>query len=434
MHINNLPYQRKAIDGVLSAWKTHNKVFGVSAPRSGKTIIALKSIAEAYQPGQRALFLVHLTHLNTQTYRTINKFDDFKNLRNVGIVAGSMNQVDKSLTIAMSQTLNQPGRLAAVLAAGPIDYLIVDEAHWSPTAGFTFVINTILKHNPNCRVLGISATPIRKDGIPLRRIYDAVAFNLTVWELIQAGALVDVKYFPFEGVEDRITKANNLLNIVFSEWLRLASDRITVGFVRTIREAKEFAQYWTEMGFPATVIYSGTSMKEEKLITEQLMAGEYRAVFNAGKLTEGWDAGAVSCVLMVRAADSPVLFPQAATRGLGAYGNKKNCYILDFRPTPRRTLATPRNILGDTVGPEVIYVDVENPLDAPTEKIVEEPEGPTVTAVATTAHCIVTEVVEPFEKPQRITRAAPKRLKTGLLDKMPMATYNRVLRAQAIDR
>lgn len=406
--IEQKEYQVEAINSVLSKWQEYNSLLGVSAPRSGKTIIALSCLSSSMKAGQRALFLVHRTHLVTQPLTAIETFVDFSNLLELGTgIIAERRELDRAVTIGMVQTLNQPGILDAYLNAGKVDYLIVDEAHRAVTTEFYRVIAHIRRHNPHVKILGLSATPVRKDGISLQKVFEEVGFLISVEELIEAGALVWVKYFAFDSLSDdlKINQARNSAEIVFSEWYRLAKDRLTVGFVSTVKQAEQFAEYWTQLGFPSEVISGKTSRKEEQEITQRLMSGETRVIFNAGKLIEGWDAMRVSCVLMVRSADSPVLFPQAATRGLGSYEDKEDCYIIDFRPNERRTLRTPKNPLQKTnvaVEERISYYD--EPVISP-EKILDDLDAHREVLM----HCLISDEAEDYPIPSLVVRTIRKR-------------------------
>ena len=139
------PYQVQAVDGILG------REFGVleAGTGSGKTVMALAIIASRQQP---TLVLVHTKELLYQWRDRIKTFlgieagligDGHLNIRPVSV--GIVNTVRKQLDSLVER----------------FGQVIVDECHRVPSTLF----NEALRAFPAHYMLGLSATPYRRDGL-----------------------------------------------------------------------------------------------------------------------------------------------------------------------------------------------------------------------------------------------------------------------------
>ena len=70
--------------------------------------------------------------------------------------------------------------------------LIIDEAHHAPAQSYRRVID-YYGQNPELRVLGVTATPDRKDEQALGKVFDSVAFDYELPQAIDDGWLVPIR-------------------------------------------------------------------------------------------------------------------------------------------------------------------------------------------------------------------------------------------------
>ncbi len=130
------------------------KDFGVivASPGSGKTIMALKIIAEKQQP---ALIIVHRKQLLEQWVERIESF--LKIPKNeIGKIGQGKTKVGKHITIAMIQSLGT--KVADEKLSGVFKTIIIDECHHIPAESYS---STISKLHPYYQY-GLTATPFRK--------------------------------------------------------------------------------------------------------------------------------------------------------------------------------------------------------------------------------------------------------------------------------
>ena len=133
------------------------KEFGVivAPPGSGKTVMAIKIIAEKQQP---ALIIVHRKQLLEQWVDRIEAFLGIPR-KDIGKIGQGKGKVGKQVTVAMIQSLSK--KMATNEAADLSSHfgiLIVDECHHIPAKTFQ---ETISKFNSHCQY-GLTATPFRK--------------------------------------------------------------------------------------------------------------------------------------------------------------------------------------------------------------------------------------------------------------------------------
>ena len=103
-------------------------------------------------------------------------------------------------TFAMVPTLARPGNLAAMPA---LDLLVIDEAHHAVADSYRRIIDRVRDANPDARIFGVTATPNRGDSKGLREVFDNVADQVRLGELIASGHLVPPRTFVIDvGVQD----------------------------------------------------------------------------------------------------------------------------------------------------------------------------------------------------------------------------------------
>jgi len=127
----------------------------VAPPGTGKTVVACALVAERKTP---TLILVHRQPLVEQWRSRLTQFLNVVD-EEVGLVSGTKKRTTGKVDIAMLQTLGRASDLGAVLPH--YGQVIVDECHHIPALSF----EQVLKQLPAKFVLGLTATPYRKDGL-----------------------------------------------------------------------------------------------------------------------------------------------------------------------------------------------------------------------------------------------------------------------------
>ena len=144
------PLQEEAAQQVFA----HDYGILSAPPAFGKTVIAAWLIAKRKV---NTLVLVHRRQLMDQWRERLALFLGMQ-LEDIGQVSGSKKRVTGSIDIGLMQSFNRKGEVKDIVAE--YGQIIVDECHHIPA--FTF--EQVLKQVKAKYVVGLTATPIRKDG------------------------------------------------------------------------------------------------------------------------------------------------------------------------------------------------------------------------------------------------------------------------------
>jgi len=161
------PVQTEAFTKTMSSLSCKEQSCILTLPCGfGKTVVALHV---AYMLGKRTVVVVHKEFLLSQWKARI---EQFLPRARVGIIQGTKEvDADADFIIAMLQTLclrlENPGSKASALVS-TCGFAIIDEAHHMAARSFSKLFSNL----PVKRILGLTATPQRKDGCtPILHMY-----------------------------------------------------------------------------------------------------------------------------------------------------------------------------------------------------------------------------------------------------------------------
>src|SRR5690606_38168609 len=220
----------------------------------------------------------------------------------------------------------------------------------------------ILSHFHDAKVLGLTATPDRGDGVGLGAVFDVVAYEYGIRKAIDDGYLVnivqksivcadldlsDVKTVAgdlAQGELEQRLKLDAVLHQIAGPLVREAGNRPTIVFTAGVGQAHALVDVmagYAPVG--RTVAIDGSTPAE--LRAERLDAfrrGDVQFLVNCAVLTEGFDAPETACVAMARPTKSRALYAQCVGRGTRLAPGKTDCLVLDFRGNAgRHRLVTP---------------------------------------------------------------------------------------------
>lgn len=360
-------YQLEALESVLNDWQEADRLLGVAATGAGKTNILWGTIDRFLQANQNARVLVvaHRAELINQPEKRAREF--FPHLvKKIGVVMGDRDEPHRQIIIGTIQTVGgrgttaqKPGkRLNGILRYGPIDLLIIDEAHHAEASQYYNTFLALQAVNPAVKVLGVTATPERGDKKLLTRIFQKETFNIGIRRLVDEGYLckpvfkavqtrIDLKGIKVTGSgANRDFDANALVSavetsdvfdLVVKTHLTECGDRPTIAFVVSVAGAKRLADLFCNAGVKAKAVYGDMPPTERLDALEGIQSGKYTCLVNVGVLTEGTDLPGVECIHMIRPTKSDALFIQAVGRGLRLSPGKERALILDYAPLPDRS-------------------------------------------------------------------------------------------------
>lgn len=268
----------------------------------------------------------------------------------------SQNEADKRLIVGSKQTLENPQRLQDVLVHGPIDTLIIDEAHRAAANGYRSIIDGLREANPNLKHLGVTATPERADEKCLTEVYAHESVHYGAKQLIELGWLVQpeirgvltqisLKGVRVDGSGQRrdynqkqlasVFDTDNCFALVIESHKAYAEDRPAIAFTTSVAGAHRLAELFTEAGIPAIAVDGTTPQVERDAAIAGMVSGSYQILCNCGVYTEGFDLPLLEVAHIVRPTQSDTLWVQMAGRVLRLHEGKENALILDYQPRER---------------------------------------------------------------------------------------------------
>ncbi len=330
------PYQIEALAAIEKALAAGRRPILALPTGAGKTIVAAEKIRAVVRNGGRALFLVHRKELIEQGQATLARMaPDIR----IGIVKAEQDEVDAPVVIASIQTAWRSTRLARL--GTDFQIAVVDEAHHATATTWRTIIGAL----HGVPLFGLTATPFRADGAGLIDIFDEVAYQKTIVEMIPEW-LCDIR-----GERIQVQADFNKLHVVGGEiiqgesaqmlldadapaeivaaYKQHAVGRKTLVFTPTIAVAEAVAQTFREAGIAAEAISDASEPDERRGIIARLKSGQTPVVTNCTLLTEGFDCPDVSCIVIARPTKSKVLYVQMIGRGTRKAAGKDDLLVLD---------------------------------------------------------------------------------------------------------
>ena len=293
------------------------------------------------RPG-RSLILAHRDELINQAAA---KLAAVSGSLDIGIVKAARDDTGSRVVVASVQTLARPGRVERL---GEFSTVIVDEAHHAVASVYLDILERLgSMADGGPLTCGFTATAGRSDKIGLGAVWQEIAYQRGIIQMIAEGYLCDVTAMQIGGdfnVANAQVRAgdytdsslaaelerSDALNAAADAYVRYAKDRLGVAFTPTIATAHALAEALTRKGIRAEAVDGEMPVEQRRAILARLHRGETRVVPNAQVLTEGWDEPAVSCALMLRPTKSAPFFVQMAGRVLRPFVGKTDALILDM--------------------------------------------------------------------------------------------------------
>ena len=360
------PYQKEAKDAVFEQWENGTRKTLVVLPTGcGKTIVFAKITEDCVSHGDRVLILAHRGELLDQAADKIAK------ATGLGCATEKAEQSCLGswfrITVGSVQSMMRETRLSRF----PEDYfntIIIDEAHHCISESY----QRVLKHFPDAKVLGVTATPDRGDMKNLGQVFESLAYEYTLPKAIKEGYLSPIKAvtIPLQvdltgvGVQSGDFKAGDLgtaldpyLESIAQEMEKYCKDKKTVVFLPLVKTSQKFRDILNEHGFKAAEVNGESQDRAE--ILEDYASGEYNVLCNSMLLTEGWDCPDVDCIVVLRPTKVRSLYCQMVGRGTRLAPGKDHLLLLDFLwHTERHELCHPAHLICESE--EVVQKMTEN--------------------------------------------------------------------------
>lgn len=345
-------YQAEGLERALAALEQHRSALVVWPTGTGKTVL-FAAVAERYcATGRRVLVLAHREELIQQARDKIQRW--------TGLEVGLERAEDRVLR--RRRAVLVPHLMAPVVVASiqtiirrladfdrdEFDLVVVDEAHH-----VSDMYERILGHFGGAHRLGVTATPDREDGVPLRVLYGVVAHEYTLAEAVEAGHLVPPRgeRVTIEGLDlsrvrttagdldkgqlDKVMSGERVVQATASAIVQHCGGRPTLTFAASVATANAIAEQLErraalgETG-PAVAIVGETQRETRARLLGEYRDGRYQHLVGCDVFLEGFDEPRISCVALARPTKSRGRYTQMIGRGTRLAPGKSDLLVLDL--------------------------------------------------------------------------------------------------------
>ena len=173
-------YQTECVAAIRQAFTRWRRVLFALPTGGGKTVCFAFITSSAAAKGNRVIVLAHRQEIADQISTALAAMDVAH-----GRIQPGHPMTDHLVQVGMVQTVAR--RQEAIPAP---TLLVIDEAHHAVAGTWHKVADAW----PNAKVLGVTATPERLDGVGLRDAFDQMVVGPDVRELIDGGHLAPFRY------------------------------------------------------------------------------------------------------------------------------------------------------------------------------------------------------------------------------------------------
>lgn len=345
------PYQKDALNSVWQYWsKEKGNPLVVAATGSGKSLIIAAFIKQVMSyPGTRVLCLTHMAEILEQNEEALLEW------------------WPEAPTGVFSSGLGRKERNAPILFAGiqsiwrqihhmdPFDIIVSDESHTIGRKSNTMygkALEVLKLQNPNCRMVGFTASPMRMDSGRLDKgddaLFDKIVYEIGVQDLIDKGYLCEV--ISKRGVRSADTsklhrrqgefiakeveasqQEDGLVESCCDEIVFFGHGRKSwLIYGTSIEHAEHIQSAMRDRGVDAKIVTGKTPKHERRRILEDFKGGSLKCLINIAVAIAGFNAPRCDLVALMFSTASTTKYIQVVGRALRNYPGKKNALLLDY--------------------------------------------------------------------------------------------------------
>ena len=246
-------YQIECVRRVFKCWLMVRSVLAVLATGAGKTVIFAEV---ARRVKGRVLVIAHREELVEQAAKKLEAVCSERVDIEMADRRAARGAMAARLVVASVQTLSSPARRERFTR----DYfaaVVADEAHHATAASY----RAVLDYFDAAKVLGVTATPKRKDEAALGQVFDEVAYDYGIGPAIEDGVLVPVNQqavkvdgLDFSGVRKAVSgdlsesdlemllNVEKVLHAMAVPTLEVVGDRPALVFCASVAHAERMAE------------------------------------------------------------------------------------------------------------------------------------------------------------------------------------------------
>lgn len=313
-------YQVDLENGVRQAYREGCKAPCIVLPcGGGKSVIIADIAKQTTARGNRVLFLVHRRELCDQIRNTFTRWGVNMRLCDIMMVQTAARRLDR---------LPEP------------QLIITDENHHCLAGTY----RKIYDYFPDCRRVGVTATPIRLNGDGLGDVNDKLIIGVSAKWLINNNCLAPYDYYAPSIVDlsgakisrgefdassvEKLVLQKAVFGDVVSYYRKLADGKQAICYCTSIRHSIEMAAAFCSAGIEAEHIDGTTPKAERDEIVKKFKVGALDILCNVDLISEGFDVPDCECAILLRPTQSLTLYIQQAMRCM-RYRPGKRAVIID---------------------------------------------------------------------------------------------------------
>lgn len=356
---NLRPYQQECVDETMAFIRKTTKSCVLKLPTAaGKSLIIAELAKQITQLSRKKVLVTapskELIEQNAAKYKSFGL--------SCSIFSASLNKksIFHDVVFGSPQTIVNEVKKSDKFDS-KFSAVIIDEGH-GITPSLKKIIETMHEHNPNLRVIALSATPYRtftgyiyKTHCRMGEMektkdpyFDHCVYDLNEWDMIEDGYITKPVFgannlsYDTSGL---VLKASGKFDQTTVDKAFLGKGRLTADivadvigksvnrnavmfFASSIAHALEIMESLPKDN--SQLITGGTDKKERERIIKAYQQGEFKYLVNVAVLTTGFDAPIVDTIAILRRTESPGLFLQIIGRGIRLNENKNECLVLDY--------------------------------------------------------------------------------------------------------
>ncbi|MDJ0718091.1 MAG: DEAD/DEAH box helicase [Prochloraceae cyanobacterium] len=331
-------YQIEWIDAIYEAWRTGARRVLAQLPTGGGKTVALSHISKNFfVENKKVLVIAHRLELIEQAAEKLFAV--------IGEPVGTIKHgiepnYHRRIQVGSIQTLLRRDLKTIVPEVG---LLVCDEAHHATATSY----RQIFDFYKQSLILGVTATPLRMDGVGFEDLFEHLVVGEPTSTLIKRGYLCPYRLFVSEetistvGVKKskKDFQARDLAlavttqispSDIYRNWRNYGEGKRTVIFASSLEHSKAIAKTFINNEVMAMHLDGETPDEQRRQMLKQFEAGSIKVITNYQILTEGYDCENLECVYCLRPTLSTTLWLQMVGRSLRTSHSKPYSIIIDL--------------------------------------------------------------------------------------------------------
>jgi DNA repair protein RadD len=324
-------HQSDAVSDILTAFDSGSRAVCFQLATGGGKSRVIRRITEHFHNQKKYISLVtHRKNLVRQLAGELREAGV-----NFSLVAAGYPMINTRIKVCSLQTMvNRFDQMKDQ------ELIIVDECHHIRSKSYM----KLFEAYPDAKILGVSATPKRTDGKPLRAVFDTLIQGPPMRSLIDQGILCDYDYYAPDTVDmsdvhvsmgeystaetaARVDK-KAIIGSVIGHYRKLADHKPAIVSCVSIDHAEHVAAQFRESGYRAQAVHSDMPDELVQRYINGLRDGTLELLMQCELLGEGVDIRGAEVLIQLRPTMSVVIFLQHIGRVLRGMPGKR-AIILD---------------------------------------------------------------------------------------------------------